>query len=559
MISFYKYKGCFRFLLGLKLIGVFIFFPFQIRADNPPTGIGPNICTVFSNSDAGPGSLRNLTSLAATNQSCNNVILFPSAMTIKLATSLEIKDIPSDGLHISGFDFSNMVPLNSVILDGASLASSLGEVFSLPYLLNANNSPVGVRKINSSSSCVVTVREPAETFIEDLTIVVKNDSKKALCDVQENSLLNPAGVYYDHFKTVKVLVADPPPPPPSGSPSSCGDMDQDGICDDDDLCDAGTPNAAQALQILAAQCPPNGPAEGTLFCNQTVDLDNDNRGNACDDDSDGDGILNTDEIAEGTNPLFDDSDNDGAKDGVDFCPSQAGSLVLKGCPPQFYCLTLDGEVEIISAPDSNQNGVNDHCEVLGETTSESPSGPLTKPTHTPNDGHSEDPNDPENQENDDVKEIPETHDQTPDGNPIESTGGSSTGNTTAPALPIALALDDTDNDGIKDSIDACPLELGEIDLQGCSSSTHCLTSEGAVELKTSNDGNEDGLNDSCQWKAITALSPQESPKDIPSPQPQPQENGAPSSSNTNDIPSDSSSGGASPVGGGGGGCSLIPD
>ncbi len=64
---------------------------------------------------------------------------------------------------------------------------------------------------------------------------------------------------------------------------------------------------------------PNGPDEPLPDGNQ-ADMDGDGEGNACDDDIDGDTVLNVDEPSQGTNPRKFDTDGDRMGDGEDQCP-----------------------------------------------------------------------------------------------------------------------------------------------------------------------------------------------------------------------------------------------
>jgi DNA-binding beta-propeller fold protein YncE len=83
------------------------------------------------------------------------------------------------------------------------------------------------------------------------------------------------------------------------------DTDDDGI---GDVCDLAADTDSDGWDDAADNCPglPNGGQE---------DFDADGLGDVCDPDDDDDGLLDTDEILLGTNPLNPDSDGDGFSDG----------------------------------------------------------------------------------------------------------------------------------------------------------------------------------------------------------------------------------------------------
>jgi len=62
-----------------------------------------------------------------------------------------------------------------------------------------------------------------------------------------------------------------------------------------------------------------------------ADLDKDGKGDACDDDVDGDGLSNSTETQIKTDPRKPDTDGDGKVDGADACPTVA-STAANGCP-----------------------------------------------------------------------------------------------------------------------------------------------------------------------------------------------------------------------------------
>jgi hypothetical protein len=89
-----------------------------------------------------------------------------------------------------------------------------------------------------------------------------------------------------------------------------------------------TPVGAFPENVRSVTLTDNCPAAAG---NSEPDLDADFRGDACDDDIDGDGLTNATETATGTNPRSGDTDADAKPDGADACPTLAATTA-SGCP-----------------------------------------------------------------------------------------------------------------------------------------------------------------------------------------------------------------------------------
>lgn len=112
--------------------------------------------------------------------------------------------------------------------------------------------------------------------------------------------------------------------------SASYDFDGDGIDDtlDSDDDNDGLSNAAETAlgtNPLDSDTDRDTVSDGADNCPlvsnyDQLDTDQDRAGDACDDDKDGDGFINTQEAAAHTNPLLADSDGDGVVDGADTFP-----------------------------------------------------------------------------------------------------------------------------------------------------------------------------------------------------------------------------------------------
>lgn len=108
------------------------------------------------------------------------------------------------------------------------------------------------------------------------------------------------------------------------------DLDSDGqgdACDDDidgdgveNNADAFPEDDSESLDSDSDSIGNNADNCPNVANTDQADLDSDGIGDVCDDDRDGDGVLNADEVAAGSDPDMFDTDSDTIGDGADNCP-----------------------------------------------------------------------------------------------------------------------------------------------------------------------------------------------------------------------------------------------
>lgn len=134
------------------------------------------------------------------------------------------------------------------------------------------------------------------------------------------------------------------------------DDDNDGVSDAEDAFPLDAAESADADSDGVGDNGDNCPA----VANQNqLDTDQDQQGNACDADDDNDGLTDTEEAALGTDPLLVDSDTDTIEDAVDNCPIDANQDQLDTDQDQLgdVCDT-DDDGDTISDVDEVANGTN---------------------------------------------------------------------------------------------------------------------------------------------------------------------------------------------------------
>lgn len=303
---------------------------------------------------------------------------------------------------------------------------------------------------------------------------------------------------------------------------ACADEDNDGVCDDDDLCsgfddniDADSDGVPDGCDV----CPGfddtmdsdnDGVPNGCDACNgfdDNIDTDGDGVADGCDDcpadnpdDSDGDGVCDSTDAC----PGFDDNadaDGDGAADGCDVCPADNpddsdGDGV---CDSADTCPGFDDNLDTDSDGvadgcdsctggddnvDSDGDGVADFCDAC----------PLDNPDDSDGDGVCDSADAcPGFDDNADVDGdgVADGCDPCPADNPDDSDGDGVCDS--ADACPGFDDNVDADGDGVADGCDACPLDNPD-DSDGdgvCDSADACPGGDDSV------DGDGDGVADFC--------------------------------------------------------------
>jgi hypothetical protein len=217
------------------------------------------------------------------------------------------------------------------------------------------------------------------------------------------------------------------------------DTDADGIPDDGD--DTGDPTDNPCAAGEVEDCDDNCVDDANEFQD---DLDGDAIGDVCDDDIDGDGVLNDDEVALGIDPTDPDSDDDGLDDGEE---------VSLGTDP--------------SDPDSDGDGIDDGDEIDDGTDPTDPDsdddglddGEEQDLGTDPNDPDSDDDGATDGEEND-VGTDPSDPDTDGDGIP-DGEEPNWDQDMDGPPDSICALTPDCDGDGIPDG------EEGEAEDPGC--------------------------------------------------------------------------------------------
>ena len=295
------------------------------------------------------------------------------------------------------------------------------------------------------------------------------------------------------------------------------DTDNDGINDAVDAC----PETPTGLDVDAEGCAlaedeqdsdEDGIKNGVDNCpadanaNQ-LDTDSDTRGDACDLDDDNDGVLDSDEVNNGSNPLLADSDSDGVSDGDDAFPlddsesvdSDGDGIGNNSDDDDDNDGLSDSDEQALGTDqlraDSDSDGVSDSQDAFPADSSE------TIDTDSDGVGNNAD-------EDDDNDGLSDAEEQSLGTDPLRTDSDSDGVSDSQDAFPTdASESADTDADGVGDNSDAFPTDPSETkdtDSDGVGDNSDAFPEDGSESVDTDGDGignnsdeddDNDGLSD----------------------------------------------------------------
>jgi len=269
------------------------------------------------------------------------------------------------------------------------------------------------------------------------------------------------------------------------------DSDNDGVSDGDETTDGTDPNNPDT----DGDGIPDGQDDFPLDGDESTDTDGDGIGDNEDSDDDNDGVLDTDEIADGTDPLDADSDDDGLNDGEEDSlgsdpnnPDTDGD----GIPDNEDDFPLDANEDT----DTDGDGVGDNTDTDDDGDGVSDADEVadgTDPLNPDSDGdglddgeerdRGTDPTDPDT-DNDGLNDGDEIEEGTDPLNPDTDGDGSPDGEDD---FPLDSSEDtDTDGDGIGDNTDT------DDDGDGISDSEEIADGTDPLNPDSDGDGSNDG-------------------------------------------------------------------
>ena len=269
------------------------------------------------------------------------------------------------------------------------------------------------------------------------------------------------------------------------------DSDNDGVSDGDETTDGTDPNNPDT----DGDGIPDGQDDFPLDGDESTDTDGDGIGDNEDSDDDNDGVLDTDEIADGTDPLDADSDDDGLNDGEEDSlgsdpnnPDTDGD----GTPDNEDDFPLDANEDT----DTDGDGVGDNTDTDDDGDGVSDADEVadgTEPLNPDSDGdglddgeerdRGTDTTDPDT-DNDGLNDGDEIEEGTDPLNPDTDGDGSPDGEDD---FPLDSSEDtDTDGDGIGDNTDT------DDDGDGISDSDEIADGTDPLNPDSDGDGSNDG-------------------------------------------------------------------